>query len=155
MQKYLYKAPGRLIGEKTRGRKTHLSKQQEGAAIDTLVLHDRLNDGKTRAQALELIQQLQPSLSSKQVAQALRTTTEKAVNTGKLKSKRVATQATTTKRTAITVERQWRWYRLVDDVDAEHPGASRASAWRCARRLSPCDFMKKKARLNIPIGHWL
>ena len=68
MQKYLYKAPGRLIGEKTRGRKTHLSKQQEDAAIDTLVLHDRLNDGKTRAQALELIQRLQPSLSSKQVA---------------------------------------------------------------------------------------
>ena len=28
------------------------------------------------------------------------------------------------------------------------PGASRASAWRCSRRLSPCDFMKKKVALN-------
>jgi hypothetical protein len=123
IRKYLYKAPKVVLGEKTRGRKAHLSKQQEGAAIDTLVLHGRLNDGKTRAQALELIQRLQPSLSSKQAAQALRTTTEKAVNAGKLKSKRVATQATTTKRavrTAITVESQWRWYRLVDGVDAEH-----------------------------------
>jgi hypothetical protein len=64
------------------------TKQQEGAAIDTLVLHGRLNDGKTR---------LEPPLSSKQVAQALRTTTEKWVNAGELKSKRVATQATTTK----------------------------------------------------------
>jgi hypothetical protein len=41
------------LGESTRGRRPHLSKQQEGAAIDALVLHDRLDDVKTRAQALE------------------------------------------------------------------------------------------------------
>jgi hypothetical protein len=31
-------------------------------------------------------------------------------------------------------------------------GASRASAWRCARRLSPCDFMKKKCALISPLA---
>ena len=66
----------------------------------------------------DMIQELQPGMNRKQANQSFhRTIRPKFVGTGGIKPKeQVKAQATTTKRSAITVKQQFRWHMVVDVV---------------------------------------
>ena len=77
--------------------------------VDVLRRRDRANDGMSRQEALDMLQDLQPGRSRSQLATAfdsLRIERKEEI-TGIVKA-----QATTTKRSAITVPQQFRWFKV-------------------------------------------
>jgi len=65
---------------------------------DTIIRHDRANDGKNPAETINLIQEMNPNLSRKQASQVWnRTIHPKIVSNGGIKPKPVKAQGTTTK----------------------------------------------------------
>ena len=97
------------------GKPAHLSADESQFVADNIRRADRSNDGLKRRQILDIVQEIVPSLSRGQSAQALRAVrhTHKAL-TGIVKA-----QATTTKRTAITVTQQYRWHMMIESCYAE------------------------------------
>ena len=86
---------------------------------DVLRRADRGNEGMNRSKAIETMQELYPErvLSRASCSKLLtRRILEHPDNKGKLKMKPVVVQATTTKRSEITYEQQWRWHTTVDSA---------------------------------------
>ena len=98
------------------GKPAHLSADESQFVADNIRRADRSNDGLKRRQILDIVQEIVPSLSRGQSAQALRAVrhTHKGALTGIVKA-----QATTTKRTAITVTQQYRWHMMIESCYAE------------------------------------
>ena len=78
---------------------------------DVLARSDRGNNGMRRLEAMDAIQEVNPTLYRKQAKDLLeKNVLPKAYADGKIKRKTLKVQATTTERTAITYQSQWRWY---------------------------------------------
>ena len=91
------------------GPKPLLSSKSQEVIVDVLVRKDRANEGVGVGGALDIIEEMHPELKRTQIDQAFRRTVRPAF-VHRLTNP-VATQATTTKRTAITVQQQWRWHQ--------------------------------------------
>jgi hypothetical protein len=87
------------------------------AFADVLRRYDRGNDGKNQRQTVDMLQDLVPALSREQARNVFRKTIRpsyKDVLTNVVKA-----QASTTKRSAITVPQQYRWHVCVDKAYAK------------------------------------
>ena len=92
------------------GRKRVLSAETSQFVSDTLRRKDRANDGLTRQGGIDLLQDLEPQLTLSQCARAFDRNVRvenKEVLTGIVKA-----QSSTVKRSAITVQQQWRWHKV-------------------------------------------
>ena len=78
--------------------------------VDVLVRKDRANEGVVGNGAIDILEQIHPELKCSQIENSFRRTVRPAF-AGRL-SNPVAAQATTTKRTAITVPQPWRWHQV-------------------------------------------
>ena len=92
------------------GRKPILDDQREAIIFDVLIRKDRANEGASVGEAVDILEQICPEYSRKQLDQASRRTlrpqcSERMTGT-------FAAQATTTKWTAITPAQQWRWHKV-------------------------------------------
>ena len=104
------------------GKKPLLDSQSNDIIVDVLVRKDRVNQGVGVSGALDLLEEMHPDLTRKQLDQAFRRTVRPAFS--ERLTKPVEPQATTTKRTAITVPQQWRWHKVI--------------SWR-TMRVPPCQ----------------
>ena len=98
------------------GKPRIMSADNEQLVVDVVRRHDRGNDGKSLREIHDTMQQLQP-ITQEQARNAFRRTIRNAHKkelTGVIKA-----QATTTKRSAITVGQQYRWHVFVDAAWAE------------------------------------
>eukprot|EP00966_Prymnesium_polylepis_P331768 7387342-Prymnesium_polylepis.1 len=90
------------------GTGTMLLPDTEQFVVDVLRRRDRANDGLGRRGGIQLVQDLQPELTAQQAASQFDRNVRakhKEVLTGIVKA-----EATTTKRSAITVAQQYRWH---------------------------------------------
>ena len=92
------------------GRKSHLDNEDDRFVANVLIRADRGNDGMDRRDAVDLITDIVPTLSVKQATNVLDRTFKKKHAGVDLKKHMVRAQKTTTKRSAITVEQQFRWF---------------------------------------------
>ena len=82
-----------------------------------LARSDRGNNGMSRLEAMDYIQEVNPTLDRKQAKYLLeRRVLPKAYTDRKVKRKTLKVQATTTERTSITYQSQWRWYSFVTSM---------------------------------------
>ena len=88
------------------GRKPVLDGQREAIIVDVLIRKDRANEGASVGEAVDILEQMCPEYSRKQLGQAFRRTVRPKYS--ERMTDPVAAQATTTKRTAITPAQQWR-----------------------------------------------
>ena len=91
-------------------RKPILDDQREEIIIDVLIRKDRANEGASVGEAVDILEQMCPEYSRKQLDQAFRRTVRPQYS--ERMTDPFAVQATTTKRTAITPAQQWRWHKV-------------------------------------------
>lgn len=94
---------------KAMGNPSKITQDIQDVIVDTLSRYDRANNGKSPEEAIDLVCGLAPHLSRKQCSQILHRTIIPG-NPDKLKPHAMKAQATTTKRSAITVAQQFRWH---------------------------------------------
>lgn len=108
--------PGRVGG-----RKGHFNEEEAEVLVQTCQRKDRANNGDLLSDVIAKMMLLKPSLSAKQCRDAWsRTVHKNAHMRGVLKKHLVTAQRTSTARSAITVEQQWRFFHLVDTIDKKH-----------------------------------
>jgi hypothetical protein len=90
-----------------------VTKQDQEFLADVLARKDRAKDGVKPCEAIDLIQDVNPTLSRNQARRHL-TRTLIPLHPGKLKPKPAVAQATTTKHTGITLTQQYRWQKTYD-----------------------------------------
>ena len=93
------------------GKKPLLDSQSNDIIVDVLVRRDRVNQGVGVDGALDILEEMCPDLTRKQLDRSPRRTVLPAFSDRLTKP--VVPQATTTKRTAITVTQQWRWHQVI------------------------------------------
>jgi hypothetical protein len=98
---------------KSVGRNPLLSKSDQSFVADVLARKDRGNDGVKPSVAIDIVQEMNPALMREQAMQHFNKTLLKK-HPSVLKNKKKVAQATTTKRSAITAEQQFRWHTLFD-----------------------------------------
>jgi len=92
------------------GRKPILDDQREAIIVGVLIRKDRANEGASVGEAVDILEQMCPEYSRKQLDLAFRRTVRPQYS--ERMTNPVAVQATTTKRTAITPAQQWRWHKV-------------------------------------------
>ena len=92
------------------GRKPILDDQREAIIVDVLIRKDRANEGASVGEAVDILEQMCPEYSRKQLDQAFRRTVRPQYS--ERMTDPFAVQATTNKRTAITPAQQWRWNKV-------------------------------------------
>ena len=102
----------RVLGSSV-GRKPMISKEDQGFVCDVLARADRGNEGKNRKEAIDLIQDLAPELSRKQASRAL--TVHILEKENNVKKNIIKSQASTTSRSSITVDQQFRWHNTYEN----------------------------------------
>ena len=117
LQKYCNRDEGKrtVLGSSV-GTASLFSDEQQQFAVDVIVRHDRGNDGLNRRRCIDVLHDLQPGLKRKNVAQSFDRNVRprhKDELTGIIHA-----NATTSKRTAITVPQQYRWHSAVDQAHA-------------------------------------
>uniref|UniRef100_A0A7S2XM23 Uncharacterized protein n=1 Tax=Attheya septentrionalis TaxID=420275 RepID=A0A7S2XM23_9STRA len=95
------------------GRPSVVDPKVQAFVADVITRHDRGNDGKTQSESIDLVQQVVPALDRKQAAQVFKRTILPHFS-HLLKQNPQKAQATTTKRSAITVQQQFRWFQTYD-----------------------------------------
>lgn len=98
------------IGSKV-GRKTILSEENSEFLCQVAIRADRANEGLTPADIITKIQRMQPELSERQAANHYSRSFLKK-HKGRLKSKPVKAQKTTSRRSQCTVAQQFRWFNM-------------------------------------------
>jgi hypothetical protein len=98
---------------KSVGNPSKITRDIQNVIVDTLSRYDRANNGKSPEEAIDLVCGLAPSLNRKQCSQILHRTIIPG-NPEKLKPNAMKAQATTTKRSAITVAQQFRWHTMYE-----------------------------------------
>jgi hypothetical protein len=125
-RKYVHPDPEkrREVG-KSVGRPSLLTTGDQRFISDVLARLDRANDGSDLSGAIDLIQDINPDLSRTQARQTFARTV-RPNHPHILKPKNMTAQATTTKRSAITVPQQFRWLRTynscLDDLRRRNMG---------------------------------
>ena len=107
------KGKRRVVGASV-GKKRILKAEDEQFVVDVLRRRDRGNDAMTKKGIVDMIQDIVPGLQRRAAQQAFdRNVREKHsdVLTGIVKA-----QASTCKRSAITVPQQYRWHKMVDEA---------------------------------------
>ena len=99
----------RKLGKQV-GRKPVLEKNLSQFVSDVVRRADRGNEGKSRREAIDLITEVKPELSFQQASNYFDRTFKK-LHEDEIKSKPVKAQKTTSKRSMITVEQQFRWFK--------------------------------------------
>ena len=102
------KGKRRVLG-KAAGRTSAIDNESNQFVVDVVRRKDRANEGMNRREIGDLLQDLAPHLSAKQAVRKVDSIRQlhKSELTGI-----VSAQASTTKRTAITVEQQYRWHMV-------------------------------------------
>ena len=95
------------------GRKPLLGSTSQEVIVDVLIRKDRANEGVGIAGAVDILEEMHPELKRGQIERSFRRTVRPA---HPRLTNPVAVQATTTKRTAITVAQQWRWYKVLTSL---------------------------------------
>ena len=113
LRKYLHGAEGkrRKLGCSV-GRKPNLTKNQTEFIADVLSRADRANEGKNRKEAVDLVLELNPQLCRSRASKAL--TNHVLRKSEKVKNSLVVAQSTTTKRSVITIDQQFRWHKTIE-----------------------------------------
>ena len=89
------------------GRKPLISSKNQEVIVDVLVRKDRANEGVGVNGAIDILEQMHQELKRSQIENSFRHTVRPA-----FAGRPVAAQATTTKRTAITVPQPRRWHQV-------------------------------------------
>ena len=92
------------------GRKPVISADTQAVITDVLIRLDRANQGKGVREAMDLLETMQPEFKRTQLEGSFRRTVRPKFV--KVLTGRVTVKATTTKRTAFTVQQQWRWHKV-------------------------------------------
>ena len=92
------------------GTKRIVDQRTTDIIVDVLIRKDRANQGAGVGEALDLLEQMCPESTRPQLDNAFRKTVRPGVKDRLTKP--VAAQPTTTKRTAITPQQQWRWHKV-------------------------------------------
>ena len=103
------KGKRRVLGKSVGNPASTIDRSVDQFVVDVLRRKDRANEGLCRREMGDLVQDLAPNLSCKQAvrfADSIRAR-HKSELTGI-----ISAQASTTKRTAITVEQQYRWHMV-------------------------------------------
>ena len=101
------------------GRKPILDASDRKFVTDVIRRADQGNEGMSRGDAIDTIQDLHPEIALSRAACSKLLTKhvlDHPDSKGLPKKKPVLAQATTTKRSAITYEQQWRWHTTVDSA---------------------------------------
>ena len=123
------------------GKKPLFDGEQQQFAVDVLRRCDRGNDGKNRRECVDMMHDMRPDLKRKAVQQAFDRTVRPAHKdelTGIIKA-----NATTVKRTAITVPQQYRWHTVSAAAHLRTP----PSIAHCTARAAPASH-----RLSLPLA---
>ena len=94
-----------------RGKPALISYEKQGFISEVIVRADRANEGMTSLAIFDMIEALFPELKHKQIRDAFKNLKRSKRNRGRLTST-VKAQKSTTKRSAITVEQQFRWHQV-------------------------------------------
>jgi hypothetical protein len=125
-RKYVHPDPEkrREVGRSS-GRPSLLTKGNQGFILDALACLDRAKDGLDLSGAIDLVQDISSHLSRTQARQTF-SRTIRPNHPNILKPKTMTAQATTAKRSAITVPQQFRWlrtyYGCLDDLRRRNLG---------------------------------
>lgn len=92
------------------GKEPIIDKNSQQFITDVLVRRDRGNQGLGVAGAVDILETVLPIYTRKQLQESFRRTVRRSVK--KRLTGPVIVQATTTKRTAITVQQQRRWHKV-------------------------------------------
>jgi hypothetical protein len=98
----------RVCGESV-GRAPLLGKEDQRFLVEVMARKDPANDGANPSEAIDLLQELAPSLSREQSRRHLKRTLIPH-HPEQVKRKPVVAQATTTKRSAVTLAQKFRWH---------------------------------------------
>ncbi len=111
LKNYIHQDPAkrRELGKQV-GNKPVLEKKLSEFVSDVVRRADRGNEGKSRREAIDLIIEANPELSFQQASNYFDRTFKK-LHKDVIKSKPVKAQKTTSKRSMITVEQQFRWFK--------------------------------------------
>ena len=94
------------------GKPPLLDKNEQQFIAQVLARKDRANDGASATEAIDLVQELNPKINRVAASRHLARTL--APKNPEIKIKPRVAQATTTKRSNINVQQQFRWHTLVD-----------------------------------------
>ena len=94
-----------------RGKPPLISYEKKDFIIEVIVHAERANEGMTSLAIFDMIEALCPELKHKQIGGALKNLKGSKRNRGRLTGT-VKAQKSTTKRSAITVEQQFRWHQV-------------------------------------------
>jgi hypothetical protein len=108
-------AVGRRVCGKSVGRKPLLTRNDQDLLADVLARKDRANMGASQAESVDLVHELAPSLTCQQARRHLSRTLIPS-HPKQVKPKPVVAQATTTKRSGITLGQQYRWHTTYEDA---------------------------------------
>jgi hypothetical protein len=108
----------KTLNMKKRGRKCNVSQEAAELIIDVAVKTDSDNKGKSAKELKERLQRLHPELTTSQIHNTWRKTIHPKAKIEKRVTGLIVANATTSKRSAITVEQQFRFHTIVDETDA-------------------------------------
>eukprot|EP00978_Attheya_sp_CCMP212_P031727 scaffold120920_cov35-Attheya_sp.AAC.1 len=92
------------------GKRSLLDANSQRFIADVIARHDRGNDGKSTSESIDIVMNMNPKISRKQAADVFNRTI-RPNNKDLLTQNNVTAQATTTKRSAITIPQQYRWFK--------------------------------------------
>ena len=92
------------------GRKPVIGPNTQAVITDVVIRHDRANHGKGVKAAVDILETMHPDCTRTQLEGSFRRTVRPKFV--KVLTGPVTVQAKTTKRTAFTVQQQWRWYKV-------------------------------------------
>ena len=119
----------RPLGSKA-GKPSLVRADAQQFCVDVLVRRDRGNDGLNNREAVDMVQDLAPELTRNQARDAFRRTIHPS-NKDTL-TNIVKVQASTTKRSAITVPQQYRWHKVPCTSEPAHAQHSHCCVCACS-----------------------
>jgi hypothetical protein len=115
--KYIKPNNPRQVGDGSRGKKRLMTTDEIKFTGCILARQDRVNDGLSTKEALDLVQEMIPDITRKAARNAMyRNILPLNHALGVLKRTTQKVQATTTDRTNINIPQQYRWHKVVDEV---------------------------------------
>jgi hypothetical protein len=92
------------------GRQSLVKQNAQQFVVDVIRRHDRGNDGLSSREAVDVVREIAPHLTLKQATDTLRKTIRP--NFGDSITNIVKAQPTTSMRTHINIDQQWRWHQV-------------------------------------------
>ncbi len=115
--KYICKENHRILGDGNCGKKKWMTNNNVLFAKCVLACADQENDGLSSKEAVDMIQELEPSITCEDACrQIIRYVLPVNAQASVLKKSAQKVQATTSDRTNINVAQQYRWHCAVDEV---------------------------------------